>query len=369
VIHCLVPECIGIYIDKWPQFGAQNYLGSPTNVNLSASCAKSGRNAAGQVVAAGTYNFASGLKPSYLNEFTVGLEYSINRNYSFRVGVSRKYDIGDAQVYSATSGSSTATMGKAVNALLPYSAYTAETCAPDPGPDGKSDTPGLAPVCTYAVPTSNPNRLVTNVLYVPYASGEGVSSYTGYDFTFNKNYASRWSFLAGYGLSLAHPGTQNPLTPDQAVYNASQTLTTWRNAVKMSGQYGLPDLPYFPGHKIGGIQWSSTYTAQSGDWYDRLANVTNAVGTTVAQDVQPHMGRYPWTKDWDQRITKRFKITDKQNVEVRWDQYNIMNSNTVQTYGSLNSSSSTYFQPNGTPLSPKTILPPRIYEWGVSYRF
>ena len=72
--------------------------------------------------------------------------------------------------------------------------------------------------------------------------------------------------------------------------------------------------------------------------------------------------------------SKRFKITDKQNVEVKWDQYNIMNANTIQSFGSLDSSSSTYFQPTvngvkGAPLSPKTILAPRIYEWSVSYRF
>jgi len=334
-------------------------LGSP-NANLSAPCQKSGRNAAGQVVAAGTYNFDSGLRPNYLNEYTFGVEYSPNRNYSFRAGIQRKFDIG---------GSVSTTP------LLPMSAYSQETCVADPGRDGLTDTPGLAPVCTYNVPTTNPNRTVTNVLFKNYnlSTNEGTAAYTGYDFTFSKNYANRWSFLAGYGLSFARAAEPNPITPDQLLYFGNQVLGTWRNAIKMSGQYGLPDVPYWSGHKIGGIQWSSTYTAQSGDWYDRTADVTNGLGTKVTQDVDPHFGRYPWTKDWDQRITKRFKITDKQNVEVRWDQYNIMNANTVQTYGSIDSSSSTYFQSGvrapGPVLAPKTILAPRIYEWGVSYRF
>jgi len=296
------------------------------------------------------------------------VDYSINRNYSFHAGVSRKFDIG---------GSVTQTP------LLPFSAYTQETCVADPGRDGLGDTPGLAPVCTYAVPdgthtpgiAANPNRLVVNNLYVNYnlSTHEGQATYTGYDFTFNKNYANKWSFLAGYGLSLAHAAEPNAITPDQLLYFHNQTLTTWRNAIKMSGQYGLPDIPYFPGHKLGGVQWSSTYTAQSGDWYDRTADVTNALGTKVTQDVDPHMGRYPWTKDWDQRITKRFKITDKQYVELKWDQYNIMNSNTIQSFGSLDSSSSTYFQSGvrapGPVLAPKTVLAPRIYEWSASYRF
>ncbi len=340
-----------------PDFGAQNYLGSSTNVNLSKACIKTGRDASGNPIAAGTYNFAPGLKPSYLNEYTTSVEYSINRNYSFHAGVSRKFDIG---------GSVTNTP------LLPISAYTQETCVNDPGRDGLGDTPGLPQVCTYNVPTANPNRLVVNNLFTNYnlSTHEGQASYTGYDFTFNKNYSNKWQFLAGYGLSLAHAAEPNAITPDQQLYNHNADLTTWRNAIKMSGSYGLPDIPYFPGHKLGGVQWSSTYTAQSGDWYDRTADVTNALGTKVTQDVDPHMGRYPWTKDWDQRITKRFKITDKQYVELKWDQYNIMNSNTIQSFGSLDSSSSTYRQPvTNIPLSPKTILAPRIYEWSASYRF
>jgi len=355
-------------------FGPSGIMGNPDNLNLSAACQQTGRNAAGQVIPVSTYNFDPALKPAYLDEYTAALEYSPNRNYSLRFGISRKFDVGSAQVLG-TSGSSSATVGKKVNALLPYSAYTAENCVADPGPDGLSDTPGLAPVCTYAVPSSNTNRLITNVLYTNYAANEGVGTYTGYDFTFNKNYSNKWSFLAGYGLSLARPGTMNPITPDQALYNWTQSLPVWRQALKFNTNYGLPAIPFLPGHKLDGIQWTSTYTAQTGEWYDRLAQVTNATGSTIVQDVGPHMGRYPWTKDWDQRITKRFKITDKQNVEFRWDLYNTMNSNTIQTFGSLNSSTKGYFQTTATgapttiPLQPKTILAPRIYEWGVSYRF
>jgi hypothetical protein len=297
------------------------------------------------------------LSAAYLNEFTVAVEYSPNRNYSFHAGASRKFDTG---------GSVT------VPVLTPLSAYSDVKCATDPGRDGvigtADDNPN-GPICAYSIPTANPNRLITNNLYKNYAPGEGTAQYTSYDFLFNKNYSNGWQFLAGYDVSFARAATANPINPNQILYNHNSDLGTWRNAIKMSGLYGVPGIPYFKGHKLNGVQWSSTYTAQSGDWYDRTADITDFEGNKQTFTVDPHMGRYPWTKDWDQRITKRIKITDKQSIELKWDQYNIMNANTIQTFGSLDSSASTYKQPNGTPLSPKTILAPRIYEWSASWRF
>jgi hypothetical protein len=268
----------------------------------------------------------------YLNEYTAGVEVGLNRNYSIRFNVSRKFNVGGSI---------------ADNVLLPYSAYSDVRCAVDP-------VTGSQDVCYYTVPTTNPNRLLTDVNYVGYNKDthEGQSAYTAYDVTFNKQYSNRWSFLAGFGIDLIHPNTANPRTPNAAIAAPQSDLASWNPSFKMNGTYELP----------AGLVWSSTFTSQSGDWYSRSVNVKDALGTTDAVVVQGHLGRYPTVTDWDQRIAKRFRIGERQSIEIRWALYNTLNANTITGWKSTNSSSSTY-------LVPSSILAPRIYEWGASYKF
>jgi hypothetical protein len=110
-----------------------------------------------------------------------------------------------------------------------------------------------------------------------------------------------------------------------------------------------------------GLMYSSTFTAQSGDSYNRQANITNARGTTVTQTVEGHLGRYPWVDLWDNRITKRFKIGDRNAFEASGDLYNTANVNTVTSIGT-NSSSSSY-------LKPTAIISPRIFKPGLKWKF
>jgi hypothetical protein len=261
---------------------------------------------------------------------------------------------------------------------LPYSAYTDQVCAPDPGRDGilgTADDNPFGPVCTYSIPSTNPNRTTTNVTFAPYDKHEGVSSFTSYDFAFNKNYSNGWSFLTGYSIALQHLGVQNPQTPDQMLYSHNFTVPTWMQSLHINGAYMIP---IFQNKWYGGVQWSSTFSVQNGDWLDRLAQVTNALKTTVVQDVDPHFMRKPTVDDWDQRITKRFKINDRHSVEIDWDLYNTLNRNYVTSFNTTNSSTANYLQP----IDPATKLPrgilrpsstgvlaPRIQEWGITYRF
>jgi len=360
--------------DARQNFGPSGLLGSP-NPNLSASCAQTAVNVSGQVIPIRTYNFAPDLKPAYLNEYAAGIEIGLSRNYSIRFDVSRKFDFGSPLVMSATGGTATSTTGKAVGVLLPFSTYTDVRCVDDPGRDGIPGTPDDNPhgkICTYSVPASNPNRTVTNILYTNYNKNEGVASYTGYDVTFNKNYSNGWSLLAGYAISLAHPGIANPLTPDQMLYNHNFTVPTWNQSFKVNGSYSIPGIPLFGRHKFEGLQWSSTFTVQSGDWLDRMIDVTNALGTTVTLNIDPHFARKPSVDDWDQRISKRFRFKERHTIEIDWDLYNTLNRNYIASYTTTNVSSSNYLQPDKkTPLRPSStgVLAPRIYEWGITYRF
>jgi hypothetical protein len=315
-----------------PVFGAQNYLGSPTNVNLSGACSGGSTTA--------ITNFDKNLETARMREYTAGLDLGLNRDYAVRLNMSRRFDIGGS---------------KTINVLTPFSAYTDVRCATDP-------VDKTTPVCTYSIPSSNPNRTVNDRLLtnVDLNSHEGQNMYTAFDVSLSKQYSNRWSFLSSYAVDLARVNTTNPITPDQMLYNGQSSLPTWSQSIKLNGIYGIPAIPlHFA--KLDGVQWSSTLTSQSGDWYGRTVNVTNALGTAVSETVQGHYARYPWIKQWDQRISKKFKVAERHSIELRWDLYNTLNINTITTV-STNSSSSTF-------LRPSAIFTPRIYEWGASYRF
>jgi hypothetical protein len=84
-----------------PVFGAENYLGSPTNVNLSGACTGGSTTA--------LHNFDSNLETARMIEYTAGVDIGLSRNYAVRMNMSRKFDIGGS---------------KTVNVLSPYAAYT-----------------------------------------------------------------------------------------------------------------------------------------------------------------------------------------------------------------------------------------------------
>jgi hypothetical protein len=293
------------------------------------------------------------------------VEVGLNRNYSVRVNFQRKFDHANTT--------------EPVNVLLPYSAYSAETCAADPGPLGVNGggVGGVGNVCTFAVPNTgntlglpaNPNFSTTNVNYQNTLPGEGVASYTSYDFTFNKAYANKWSFLAGFNIDLGHPGVLNPLNPNLALYNAQSVIPTWSRAFHTNASYEFPAIPLPGKQHFGGLIWTSTYSLQSGDFYSRSAQVTDANKTVQTYVVNGHFGRYPAVGDWDQRITKRFRIKDRETIEIRWDLYNSTNANYVTGYRSTTVNSSTYLQPDGHPLIPSAILAPRIMEYGATFKF
>jgi hypothetical protein len=134
----------------------------------------------------------------------------------------------------------------------------------------------------------------------------------------------------------------------------------------------VPDIPLFvKGFKLSGLQYSGSYIAQDGNWYGRSAQVRDGRGTNVTVTMDPRFGRYPWLHNWDQGFKKKFKIGETgQTLEFAWELYNSLNSNTLRSWNTTNVNSSNYLQPDGvTPLRPNSILAPRIYEWGVSWKF
>jgi hypothetical protein len=377
-----------------PNFGAQNYLGSPTNVGLIGSCANlSVINGVAQPIA--SYQWDPGLKPSYITEYTASAEIGLSHDYSIRVNLQRKFDHNSY---------------KAINLNLPASAYNQTRCATDPGADGvvgtADDNPN-GPVCYSAVPTSDPRlNAPASTYFVPNdeAHHEGDFNYTAYIFTFNKNYANRWMYVISYDVDMFHQNTYNPYTTINGVQYGSndgfpswvssstaangtplfagpnaifansviaQAPVTWSQSLKMNGIFGIPDIPLIHNFKLSGVQYGGTITSQNAAYYNRQSQVSDANGTAQVVTMANHFGRYPWLTDWDNEIRKKFKLGEgRQTLEFTWDLFNTMNSATVTAWGSTNTASSLYLQPDKvTPLRPKTILAPRIQEWGLTYRF
>jgi hypothetical protein len=372
-----------------PNFGAQNYLGSPTNVGLISGCAKLQVSSTGQVSPISSYQWDPNLKPSYVNEFTATAEIGLSRDYNVRINVQRKFDRNNY---------------KTLNLNIPASAYTQSKCVNDPGYDGiagtADDNPN-GPVCFTSVPTAYAGNLAApSTYYAPNdeTHHEGDNSYTAYVFTFNKNFSNRYQYVASYGVDMAHTNNFNPYTTvNGTVYGSNSTgvtqgpnaffanmvtaqaPVTWSQSFKFNGVYGVPDIPTFiPHFKLSGVQYSATFVSQNGAWYSRSADVTDANGTKETIVMVNHLGRYPWLSDWDNQIRKKFKVGESHgSLEFTWDLFNTMNAATVQAWQSTDVSSSLYLQKSnpadgfvgGTPLQPKTILAPRIYQWGVTYKF
>jgi Carboxypeptidase regulatory-like domain len=309
-----------------PDFGPDGLMGTADDINLARACT-------GGV---GTYNFDSNLQTGYMDEYAAGVDVGLSHDYTLRVNVVRKFDFGGS---------------KTVDVLLPYDAYTDVRSGVDPGRDGITGTADDGEVFAWSIPASNPNRTTIDRLFTNYdlSKNEGGNSYTAYEVTFNKAFSDKWSLLTAYTLDLGHVNNAFPLNPNQAYYNWQ--LPVWSNSFKMNGTY---ELPY-------GLIYAATLTTQSGDWYNRTAQVRNALNSTVSQVVEGQFFRRDRVTLWDNRIGKKFQTGDWSTLEISGDLYNTLNTNAV-TNLSTNSSSSSF-------LKPTAIIPARIFKLGFRWRF
>jgi hypothetical protein len=316
-----------------PNAGPDGKLGTNDDVNLGAVSG-----------GAGDRTLDPGLKGSWMDEYTAGLELGLKRNYLVRLNAVRKYDYGGSRV---------------VDVALPYSAYTDVVCGVDPGRDNANGTSDDGRLCVWSVPRTNPNfsRIQTRTVQVD--KNEGNDMYMSYEATFNKQHSDKWSFLAGYTVDFAKQRNNNPQTPNAAVYNWQ--LPEWNYGFKTSGQY---DLPY-------GLMYSSVYHAVAGQYYGRTVQIRNALNSTVNVQVEGQAGRYPWIKLWDNRFSKTFKIGDNQSIEGMVDIFNTLNSSAVRSQ--VNTNGPNYLKPispGGIDASAASaVITARIIRIGARWKF
>src|ERR1051326_3103991 len=177
---------------------------------------------------------------------------------------------------------------KILDLAQPFLSYTDVRCGVDPGRDNTFKTGDDGTVCVWSTPRAYPTFGQVNTLTTNVGKNEGNSLYTGYEATFNKQFANKWSYLIGYTISYAKKGYTDPQNPNDLVYN-SRLPPSWDQSFRMNGTY---DLPF-------GFRYASTVTAQSGDWYGRQIQIRDTLNTLVTLKVDQQVARYDWVKLWD----------------------------------------------------------------------
>lgn len=293
------------------------------------------------------------LKPDYLDEYTAGLEVGFSRDFTMRFNVVRKFSFRKS---------------KRLNLAEPFEAYTDVTSIVDWGPDNTLATADDGRVFAYSVPRSYPTQGQINTYITHARPGEGKGQWTAYEATVNKNFSNKWSFLGSYVIDMGHENPMDPVNPNEMLYRYTilagsnnptyYTQPRWSQAFKTNAVYELP----------WGFMWASTYTAQSGNWYNRQVQIRNNLGSTVTQNVQTNVGRYPWVNLWDNRVSKRFQIGERQSIEANFDLFNTLNINTV-TSQTIQSNQNP--DASGRPAygRPSEIIAPRIFKLSFRYRF
>jgi hypothetical protein len=288
------------------------------------------------------------IKGPFVDEYTAGLDLGLNRVLTVQFNYVRKID-GNGNM--------------SINLALPYEAYTVSTTGVDPGPDNRTGTADDQTLAVWSVPRTYPT-FGQNIERIVQASGN--NRYHAMGVTLNKQYANNYSFLASFDADYRDLRDNAPRSPNEELYgpqngNISNSNTgtgnfqfsrpSWNYSMRLSGTYMLP----------WGLSYSSSFIAQSGDYFFREVQIRDANNTNVAIRITPQAGRYEWTKIWDNRVTKKIKTWKNQSIEGSFDLFNTLNVNTV-TDQTNRVGSAAYLQPD-------TIIAPRIARLGVKYRF
>jgi hypothetical protein len=284
-----------------------------------------------------------GLKGEYLDEYTGGVDLGLWPDTSIRVNVVRKFDRRG---------------NKTLNLAQPFEAYTDMVQGVDPGRDNVVGTADDGIVRVWSVPRTYPTFGQIRELTVNAAPGEGDDDYTAFEATFSKSYSKGWSLLASYSADKRNIRNIKPRTPGEVAYNWELPETFM--GARLSGTYELPFQ----------MLVASTFTAQQGEYFNRVVQQRDALGTTQNVTVEGHAGRYDWVKLTDLRFSKSLRFKGG-NLEGMVDCFNLFNTSVVLRRVTTNGVN--YNKPLSTggidAASANPIPAARVFRLSVRYRF
>ena len=296
-------------------------------------------------------------KQVIFDELTLSLEHELIANFSLRA----------TGIYSQTKD-----VLRHLNTFRPYGAYNIPVTNRDPGPDGRLGTADDGGLVTY-FEYSPALRGLQFEQYTPVNDSRANMSFRTIELAAVKRLANRWQLVASYSATKKNwPigaqgsasslgfGTASPVfsaagehvgffTPNAEIFTTDKT---WDWDGKLIGTYILP----------ADVAVSGNFHHTSGDPFARQVRFTG--GQTVRAivlNVEPiGTHRRPNLNLVQVRVEKRFPLPRAQTATVALDVYNALNANTAT--GLQNRSGAEF-------LRPRSIMPPRLAEMSVSYRF
>ena len=304
-------------------------------------------------------SFDPNLKRPYTDEITAGVDRELMAN--LKLSAVFTYHTERDQLGNHDVG-------------IPFSAYS-----PVPRVDlGRDGVAGTADDSAITVFTVDPSFIGRNKLLIVNDSAWN-QDYKGFEITATKRYSNLWQVVGGYtysrtiqnafppALSTVFSWTPNQLInaegrPDQA----STSYLDRPHLFKLTGSYMLPR----------DVRVAGNFRAQSGQSYTRQTRLSLNQGSVLV-NVEPRSSfRLDPLVTLDLQAAKSFNVSGR-HLELSLDGYNITNANTVWDIRSLTGRIS--LRQGGVPTgavkefaqfaTPVSILPPRIFRVGVSYRF
>ncbi|HEY5617397.1 MAG TPA: carboxypeptidase regulatory-like domain-containing protein [Vicinamibacterales bacterium] len=296
-------------------------------------------------------------KQVIFDEFSLSFEHELMANFSLRA----------TGIYSQTKN-----VLRQLNTFRPYEAYNIPVTNRDPGPDGRLGTADDGGLFTYF--EFSPGLAGRQFeQFTPVNDSRANMHFSTIEVAAVKRLANRWQLVASYSATKKNwPigaqgsasslgfGTASPtfsaagehvgfFTPNAEIFS---TDTTWDWDGKLIGTYILP----------ADVAVSGNFHHTSGDPFARQVRFTG--GRTIPSivlNVEPiGTHRRPNLNLVQVRVEKRFPLPRAHSATVALDVYNALNANTAT--GLQNRSGAEF-------LRPRSIMPPRLAEVGISYRF
>lgn len=282
-------------------------------------------------------------KGEYMDEYTAGVDIGISRDFIVRINGVHKRDYRGWYE---------------LNLAQPYEAFTDHVTGIDPGRDNVVGTADDDVIDVWSVPRSYPT-FGQVISYFTNTGPEANDRYNALEMTASKNYSNGWSMLASYTVDRRTVRNPTPRDPNEARYNWQ--LPETHQSVRLSGTYELP----------GGVLVAGTFTGQQGAYFDRVAQVRNALNQLVNVTVEGQAGRYDWVKLADFRVSKVFRFMGNHSLEGMFDMFNLTNSSVVLRRVTTNGPN--FMKPLSTggidAASANPIPSPRIFRLSLRYRF
>jgi hypothetical protein len=296
-------------------------------------------------------------KQVIFDEFSVNLERELMANFSLRV----------TGIYSQTKN-----VQRQLNTFRPYDAYNIPVTNRDPGPDGRVGTGDDGGLVTY-FEFSPALQGLQFEQYTPVNDSRANMSFSTIELAASKRLANRWQLLASFSATKKNQpiggvgsasslsfGTASPtfsaagdhvgfFTPNADIFSVDKT---WDWDGKVIGTYIFP----------ADVAVSGNFQHTSGDPFARQVNFRG--GKTIPSivlNVEPTgTHRRPNLNLVAVKVEKRFALPRAQTATVTLNVYNFLNANTAT--GLQNRSGAEF-------LRPRSIVPPRLAEVSVGYRF